>query len=402
MIIQPKVRGFICTTAHPIGCFEEVARQVQYVKARGKMKGPRNALIIGSSTGYGLASRIVSTFGAQAKTIGICYERPSDDKRTATAGWYNTAALEEIANQEDCYAKTLNGDAFSAAIKEQAARLIRKDLGKVDLIIYSLAAPRRIHPQTGEVFVSVLKPIGKPFTSKTIDPFRREVKEITLQPATSAEIHHTIQVMGGEDWEMWLDFLAKEKLLAEEIKTVAYSYVGPKLTHSIYKEGTIGKAKDHLQQTAERLSMKLQALQGRAFISVNKAVVTQASAAIPVVPLYISLLFKLMKQKGTHEGCIEQMSRLFEALYEPTIPIDSQGLIRMDDFEMQTNIQAAIAELWPQVTSENLTELADIQGYLDDFYRLFGFKNLNVDYAVNVDPHIKIKSIDDERVRVYS
>ncbi|MDR3478447.1 MAG: trans-2-enoyl-CoA reductase family protein [Gammaproteobacteria bacterium] len=395
MIIQPKIRGFICTTAHPAGCHQVVAEQIEYVKSQGKLKGPENVLIIGASTGYGLASRIVSTFGNDAKTIGVFYEKEADEKRTASAGWYNTAAFEEIAHRENRYAKSINGDAFSDEIKQQVADLIRKDLQKIDLIVYSLASPRRQHPKSGEVFSSVLKPIGRAYTSKTVDAFRGEVKDITLDQASEDEIANTIAVMGGEDWEMWIDFLAKENLLAEGVTTVAYSYVGPELTHPIYQDGTIGKAKEHLRLSAEKIDKKLKSHQGKALLSVNKAVVTQASAAIPVVPLYISLLFKLMKEKGTHEGCVEQIYRLYkDSLFtNNTEAYDAQGQIRLDDLEMQKDIQEKIAALWPQITSENLLELTDIEGYRNEFYRLFGFHAKGVDYDAEVDQNVKIPSI---------
>ena len=348
----------------------------------------------------GLASRIAATFGAGANTIGVFYEREADAKRTATAGWYNTAAFEKLAHQSNYYAKSINGDAFSNEIKRQTADLIRRDLKQVDLVIHSLASPRRVHPDTGQVFSSVLKPIGQSFTSKTVDPFRGEVKEITLEPATAAEVAETIEVMGGEDWEMWMDFLGRENLLAEGVTTVAYTYIGPELTHPIYKDGAIGKAKQHLEQTAQKLQQKLQARNGRALISVNKALVTQASAAIPVVPLYISLLFKIMKQKGTHEGCIEQIQRLFnDYLYAPHAqPLDAQGRIRLDNLEMEPEVQQQIAQLWPQVTSENLEQLTDIVGYREDFYRLFGFNFSEVNYAAEVDPEVSIDSITAQAV----
>jgi enoyl-[acyl-carrier protein] reductase / trans-2-enoyl-CoA reductase (NAD+) len=396
MIILPKVRGFICTTAHPIGCSHEVSSQIAYVKAQGQFSGPKKVLIIGASTGYGLASRITATFGSHASTIGVFYERPAEDKRTATAGWYNTAAFEKLAQAENYYAKSINGDAFSTDIKRRTADLIRHDLGQVDLIVYSLAAPRRVHPETGKVYSSVLKPMGRPFTSKTVDPFRKEVKEVTLDSANQEEIDHTLQVMGGEDWQMWLDFLSHENLLAEGLITVAYTYIGPKLTYPIYKEGTIGQAKEHLHMTANHLNERLKPLQGKAYISVNKALVTQASAAIPVVPLYISLLYKLMKQKGTHEGCIEQMTRLFkDHLYSSAPEVDNQGFIRLDDREMQADIQTQIADLWPIVNSDNLCELSDIEGYCNDFYHLFGFNEPHVNYQADVNPDVKIDSIQD-------
>lgn len=393
MLIQPKIRGFICTSAHPVGCHQAVAEQIAYVKKQGTVRGPQRVLVIGASTGYGLASRIVATFGAQAKTIGVFYEKEADEKRTASPGWYNSSAFERLAHQEQHYAKSINGDAFSQEIKERTAALIRRDWGQVDLIIYSLASPRRIHPVSGQVFSSVLKPIGQAFTGKTVDAFRGEVKEVVLEPATEDEIAQTVAVMGGEDWQLWIDFLAKEKLLAPGITTIAYSYIGPHLTYPIYKNGTIGKAKEHLLQTAQHLNEQLQANQGRALISVNKALVTQASAAIPVVPLYISLLYKSMKAKGTHEGCIEQIYRLFkDQLYAEHPPtLDQEGQIRIDDLEMQPAVQAEIAELWPQVTSENVEQFTDIAGYRQDFYRLFGFQIPGVDYNAEVDPQVKLE-----------
>lgn len=395
MIIQPKIRGFICTTAHPTGCYRAVEEQVNYVKNQPRINGPKNVLVIGASTGYGLASRIAATFGAGAKTIGVFYEREADDKRTATPGWYNSAAFETQAHQAGYYAKSINGDAFSNEVKAQAAAMIREDLGQVDLIIYSLASPRRIHPETGQTYSSVLKPIGKAFNGKSIDAFRGEVKEVTIEPASAEEIEHTIAVMGGEDWEMWMDFLAQENLLAKGVKTVAYSYLGPQLTHAIYKEGTIGKAKEHLKMTADKLTQKLEALQGQAVVSVDKAVVTQASAAIPVVPLYISILFKVMKENGTHEGCIEQIYRLFNEHLYATHPKsrDEEGYIRVDDLEMDPVVQAKVMSIWPTVTTENLTALTDVQGYCDEFYRLFGFNLSGVDYNAEVDPLVTVPSI---------
>jgi enoyl-[acyl-carrier protein] reductase/trans-2-enoyl-CoA reductase (NAD+) len=400
MIIKPKIRGFICTAAHPVGCSKMVEEQIQYVKSHAKFKGPKRALIIGSSTGYGLASRIAATFGADAKTIGVFFEREASDKRTATAGWYNTAAFERIAQASGHYAKSINGDAFSDEIKKQVADLIREELKTVDLVIYSLASPRRTDPRTGTTYSSVLKPIGKSFTSKTVDPFQGEVKAITIEPATSEETEHTVKVMGGEDWEMWMNFLLKEKLLAEGVQTIAYSYVGPKLTHSIYKEGTIGKAKEDLHETADRLTEKLKSVHGNALISVNKGLVTQASSAIPVVPLYISLLYKIMKEKGTHEGCIEQIYRMFhDKVYSAAgLQVDTQGWVRMDDYEMEESVQKKIAELWPQINTENLAQLSDIKGYRHEFNRLFGFEIADIDYDKEVDPNVKIPSVETEVV----
>lgn len=395
MIISPKTRGFICTTAHPTGCAKNVEQQINFVKAQGQFKGPKNVLVIGASTGYGLASRISATFGAGAKTIGVSFEKASENGRTASAGWYNTAAFEQLAHREGYYAKSINGDAFSKTIKQQTIELIRKDLGSIDLIIYSLASPRRVHPETGDIYSSVLKPINQSFTSKSVDPLRKEIKEINIEPATAEEIADTLQVMGGEDWAMWIDTLAQENLLAEGVTTMAYDYIGPVLTHPIYKNGTIGKAKDHLHQTAVTLNETLKKYHGQALLSVNKALVTQASAAIPVVPLYISLLYKIMKNNGTHEGCIEQIARLFKSkVYTGnSIELDDEGRIRMDDYEMQPDVQQKIAELWPLVTSENIEEITDIDGYCTEFYRLFGFDIEGVDYQAEVNPEVAIPSI---------
>lgn len=394
MLIQPKIRGFICTTAHPLGCKKAVEKQIEYVKKRGDFSGPKNVLVIGASTGYGLASRIVATFGAKAKTVGVFFEKEADEKRTASPGWYNTAAFETFAHGEGYYAKNINGDAFSWEIKRKTADLIEKELKQVDLIIYSLASPRRIHPVTQETFSSVLKPIGQVFKGKTLDAFRQEIKDVQIDPASEEEIAHTVSVMGGEDWQMWIDYLAERKLLKEGIRTVAYSYLGPPLTHAIYKAGTIGQAKLHLKKTAEILNKQLQALQGEAVISINKAVVTQASAAIPVVPLYIAILFKLMKEKGTHEGCIEQMNRLFrDYLYaERPLKRDNEGYIRLDDFEMENDIQEKIARYWPLITTETLSQFADVNGYCNDFYQLFGFQLDEVDYNAEVNTKVSLVS----------
>jgi enoyl-[acyl-carrier protein] reductase/trans-2-enoyl-CoA reductase (NAD+) len=396
MIIQPKMRGFICTTAHPLGCAKAVEQQINFVKAQGKFEGPKNVLVIGASTGYGLASRIAATYGANAKTIGVFYEKESENNRTASTGWYNTAAFERFAQRDHFYAKSVNGDAFSHDIKNRTLDLIKKDLGKIDLIIYSLASPRRVHPDTGMVYSSVLKPINQSFTSKTVDPLRKEVKEISLEAATLDEINNTIAVMGGEDWQMWIDALAKEDLLADGIITLAYDYIGPELTHPIYKNGTIGKAKEDLHKTAHHLNDQLKKYHGQAVLSVNKALVTQASAAIPVVPLYISLLYKIMKANGTHEGCIEQISRLFKSkLYSAnSSERDGEGRIRMDDLEMQPDVQENIRKLWPQVTSANLDELTDIKGYLIEFHRLFGFEFGDVNYEADVSPEVTIPSLE--------
>ena len=399
MIVQPKVRGFICTTAHPEGCFKHVGQWIEYVKRQPPLKkGPTKALIIGASTGFGFASRIVAAFGANAATLGVFFERPADDKRTASAGWYNTAAFEQAAQKAGLYANSVNGDAFSNEIKEQVMETIKKDWGGgVDLVIYSIAAPRRQHPKTGEVYTSVLKPIGNPYQNKTVDVMTGAVKDILIEPATPQEINATEAVMGGEDWEMWIDALLKEKLLAPKAVTVAFTYIGPEITHPVYRQGTIGKAKEHLEATANKLNKKMQsAMNGRAFISVNKALVTQASSAIPVVPLYISLLYKIMKTKNIHEGCIEQMWRLFsECLYLNGVPVDSEGRIRIDDLEMRDDVQNEVAQLWQQVNSENLESISDIRGYRGDFYRLFGFGVNGVDYNKDIDIRVDIPSIVD-------
>jgi enoyl-[acyl-carrier protein] reductase/trans-2-enoyl-CoA reductase (NAD+) len=395
MLIQPRFRGFICTTAHPEGCAQQVQEQIEYVQSQRKIDGPKNVLVIGASTGYGLASRIAATFGSGASSIGVFFERPASGKRTATAGWYNTVAFEKAAHAAGYYAKSINGDAFSNEIKQQTIDLIKKDLGKVDLVIYSLAAPIRVHPETGEKFSSVIKPIGQPYSNKTVDFHNGTVSEVTIQPANDEEIRQTIAVMGGEDWEMWIRALKEADVLAPGVITLAYSYIGPEITHAVYRNGTIGRAKDHLEATAKSLRNELESLNGQAYVSVNKAVVTQSSSAIPVVPLYISLLFKVMKEKGLHEGCIEQMYRLFkERLYTESTPVDEEGRIRIDDWEMRTDVQDEVAKLWQQVDTENLNELSDIEGYRKGFFQLFGFYCDGVDYDQETEPAVAIPSIE--------
>lgn len=393
MIVKPRVRGFICTTAHPVGCAANVAEQITYVKQQPKVEGPKKVLVIGSSTGYGLASRIVATFSAGADTLGVFFERPASGGRTATAGWYNTAAFEQEAHKAGYYAKSINGDAFSHELKAQTIETIKQDLGKVDLVVYSLAAPKRVHPDTGELFSSVIKPIGKSFTNKTVNFQTGEVSEITIEPATEEEIRQTVAVMGGEDWEMWTKALVEADVLADDALTIAYSYIGPDLTHSIYRTGTIGRAKDDLEATALRLNQYLQEQgKGRAFVSVNKALVTQSSAAIPVVPLYISLLYKEMKAKGIHEDWAQQMYRLFaERIYTGNeIAVDEAGRIRIDDLEMRADVQQAIKENWQKLTSENIGQIADLEGYQRDFLRLFGFGLAGVDYEADVDVDVPL------------
>lgn len=390
MVIQPKIRGFICTTAHPVGCAQNVQNQVDYVRRNKPFVGPKKVLVIGCSTGYGLASRIAVTFGSGADTIGVCFEKPSSETRTGTAGWYNTAAFEQRAQASGHRALTINGDAFSDEIKQQTIEQIRAQFGTVDLVIYSLASPRRTHPRSGETFSSVIKPVGAPFCSKTIDVHNGLVSEVTLEPATESEIQNTVAVMGGEDWEMWMAALSEAGVLADNATAIAYSYIGPDLTFAIYREGTIGQAKNDLEATALRLNDSLSERGLRAFISVNKALVTQSSSAIPVVPLYISILYKVMKEHGVHEGCVEQMYRLYaDRLYaDGEMPVDGKHRIRLDDWEMRADIQSEVMAAWAQVDSENLTTLANLDAYRDDFLQLFGFGLDGVDYDADVNPNV--------------
>lgn len=383
MVVQPKVKGFMCTTAHPEGCKAAVKAQIDYVKSQPKTEGPKKVLVIGSSMGYGLASRIAVTYSCDADTIGIIFDKQGKEKRTASAGWYNTAAFEEFAAADGYYAKTINGDAYSQEIKDETIALIKKDWGKVDMVIYSIAAPRRKAPD-GETYRSVLKTIGQEYTNQTIDLMTNEISEVTIPTATEEEIKATVKVMGGEDWKLWMQALKDAGVLADNAKTVAYSYIGPELTHPIYYDGTIGQAKKHLYQTADELSEEMDGLE--AYVSVNKAVVTQSSAAIPIVPLYMSLLLKVMKEKGLHEDCIEQMYRMVhDRLCCEKVVTDENRLIRMDDYEMKPEIQEAVKELWEKVSKDTIQELADIDGYWQDFYEIFGFRMDGVDYDADVD-----------------
>ncbi|MDX2226594.1 MAG: enoyl-ACP reductase FabV [Verrucomicrobiae bacterium] len=394
MIIKPKVRGFICTTAHPTGCAAHVREQIDHVLSKGSFAAPaKKVLIIGASTGYGLSSRIALAFGGNAATLGIVFERPAEADRTGTAGWYNSAAFEKAARARGLWARTINGDAFSDPIKAQTIEIIKKDLGQVDMVVYSLASPRRTHPKTGETAKSVLKPIGAAYTSKTVDVEKGIVSNITIEPASEQEITDTISVMGGEDWGMWIEALSQAGVLAPGATTVAYSYIGPDLTWPIYRNGTIGRAKEHLEATAKNLHQKLTGSGGRAFVSVNKALVTQASSAIPVVPLYISLLYKVMKAHGLHEGCVEQMQRLFSTqLCSGKAPVlDAEGRIRVDDWEMRPEIQQATAALWEKATTENLREISDIENYNREFLRLFGFGLPGVNEEADVDPMVSLE-----------
>lgn len=394
MVIEPKIRGFICTTAHPSGCAEAVHRQIGYVSSLPKVEGPRKVLVIGSSTGYGLASRIVAAFGAGAATLGVFFERPPTETRTGSAGWYNTAALEKQAHEAGLYARSVNGDAFSESVKEKTIGTIKADMGQVDLVIYSLASPRRTHPITGEALTSVIKPIGKPYTNKTVDFQTGAVSEITIHPAEEDEIRQTIAVMGGEDWGMWMTALQDADVLAQGVTAIAFSYIGPALTHAVYRDGTIGYAKNHLEETAAAIRNRLASLDGRAFISVNKALVTQSSSAIPVVPLYISILYKVMKDMGLHEGCIEQMARLFsERLYGAAVETDSHGRIRVDDWEMRDDVQESVTMLWEKMDTQNVTSYSDIEGYRREFLNLFGFGFENIRYGEDTDILVDIPSL---------
>ena len=394
MIIKPRTRGFICLTSHPTGCERNVTDQIEYVRSKGSIDGPKKVLVIGASTGFGLASRITSAFGCGAATLGVFFEKPSEEGRPATPGWYNSAYFEQEAHKAGLYAKSINGDAFSNEIKRKTLDLIKADMGQIDLLVYSLASPVRTHPDTGERFRSVLKPIGASFKNKTVDFHTGIVSDVSIEPASGDDVENTVAVMGGEDWKMWIDALLGEGLLAEGCKTVAYSYIGPSLTEPVYRKGTIGRAKDHLEATAFTIGDSLKSINGNAYVSVNKALVTQASSAIPVIPLYISLLYKVMKEKGLHEGCIEQIQRLFQdRLYADRIPVDDQGRIRIDDWEMRDDVQAEVAALWERANTENLSQIGDLKGYEKDFYNLFGFMVAGVDYDQDVNEMVEIAGL---------
>lgn len=393
MVIQPKVKGFICTTAHPVGCAANVSEQIAFVQRQGPIpNAPKRVLVIGASTGYGLASRITAAFGCNASTLGIFFEKPAAGKRTASAGWYNAAAFQQAAEKAGLYSKNINGDAFSNQVKQQAIDIIKADLGQVDLVVYSLASPRRLHPDTGVLHASTLKPIGKPFKQSGLDTDREIIKEFSIEPATQEEIDHTVAVMGGDDWERWLAALSQAGVLAPGCKTTAYTYLGERVTRDIYWDGTIGAAKKDLDRAAA-------ALQSRGFdasVSVLKAVVTQSSAAIPVMPLYLALLFRVMKEDGSHEGCIEQVYRLFkECLYSPNPRKDENGRNRVDEKELRPEVQNKVVELWPQVTTENLNDITDFRGFRAEFLKLFGFGVDGVDYDADVDAEVGIGNLLD-------
>ena len=395
MIIEPRMRGFICLTAHPKGCEQSVKNQINYVKSKGTIDGAKKVLVIGASTGFGLASRITSAFGSNASTIGVFFEKPPTEGKTASPGWYNSAAFEKLAHESGLYAKSINGDAFSNEIKQQTIDLIKADLGQIDLVIYSLASPVRLNPNTGILHRSVLKPIGNTFTNKTVDFHIGNVSEVSIEPANQEDIDNTVVVMGGEDWQMWMNALNEAGVLAKNALTLAYSYIGPEVTEAVYRKGTIGRAKDHLEATAFEITKQLESVNCKAYVSVNKALVTQASSAIPVIPLYISLLYKIMKEEGIHEGCIEQIQRLFQnRLYTGSeIPTDEKGRIRIDDWEMRDDIQEKVAKLWEEATTELLPSIGDLNGYTSDFHNLFGFGFDGVDYQADTNEMVGISSI---------
>jgi enoyl-[acyl-carrier protein] reductase/trans-2-enoyl-CoA reductase (NAD+) len=386
MIVTPKIRGFICTTAHPEGCAANVQSQIDYVKSQPPLANPpKKVLVIGASTGYGLASRIVPAFGGGAATIGVFFEKPGTEQKSGSAGWYNSVAFEKAAAKAGLYAKSFNGDAFSTELKTSVIEAIRADLGEIDCIIYSLASPRRTDPTDGAIYKSVLKPIGQSYTQKNVNTDTGEVNSVSIEPAEHDEIINTVKVMGGEDWELWIDALSDAGVLADGFTTVAYSYIGPDLTYPIYTNGTIGRAKEHLETSAARMDARFGT--GTAYVSVNKALVTQASSAIPVVPLYISLLYRVMKEKGLHEGTIEQIQRLFadHLANGGEAKVDDRGRIRIDDWEMGAEVQKAVADAWEIVTTDNLSEISDFSGYKKEFLRLFGFGLEGVDYEAETN-----------------
>ena len=395
MFIKPKIRGFICTTAHPVGCEAHVLEQIEYIQAHTAkiplVNAPKKVLIIGASTGYGLASRITAAFGNNASTLGVFFEKEPTPDHTATAGWYNTKAFEKFAKANNLYAKSINGDAFSDTVKAQTIQLLNEEMGPVDLVIYSIASPKRTHPKTGYVAKSVLKPIHQAFSGKTLDTDKAEIKAIHIEPATEQEINDTIAVMGGEDWEMWMSALADADLLADGCETIAYTYLGAQSTWAIYGHGAIGKAKEDLDRAARALRETLKPYHGDARVAVMKAIVTQASSAIPIMPLYISLLYKIMKEQNVHENCIQQIARLFSSCLYPNsdksnCQVDEQLRLRLDDLELRSDIQQTVQAQWDVIKTENLLELTDFKGYQADFLKLFGFGFPSVDYHAEVDP----------------
>ena len=394
MIIKPRVRGFMCITTHPTGCEVNVKNQIDTIKSQGAIDSPKRVLVIGSSTGYGLAARITAAFGGGASTLGIFFEKPGTDRKPGTAGWYNSAAFHSYAEAEGLYAKSINGDAFSNEVKEKTIATIKEDLGQVDLVIYSLAAPRREHPVTGEVFNSTLKPVGKNISMRGINTDKEEIQEFSMEAASQQEIDDTVAVMGGEDWEMWMDALAEAGVLADGAKTTAFTYIGDKITWDLYWDGTIGQAKKDLDARVIGIRDKLAVHGGDARVSVLKGVVTQASSAIPIMPLYLAMLFKEMKTRGTHEGCIEQLYRLFtECLYSDSPRTDEEGRLRVDELEMDPEVQSAVAAAWSEISTENLISSTDFKGYKQDFLNLFGFEIEGVDYEAEVNPEVEISNL---------
>ena len=392
MIIKPRVRGFLCITTHPVGCEANVKQQIEYVKSRGPIaEGPKRVLVIGASTGYGLASRITSAFGAGASTLGIFFEKEGSERKPGTAGWYNSAAFHKFAQAEGLYAKSINGDAFSDEVKQKTIATIKEDLGQIDLVVYSLAAPRRQHPVTGVVHNSTLKPIGSDAVQKGVNTDKEEIQDFHLEAASQEDIDNTVAVMGGEDWQMWIEALDEAGVLADGAKTTAYTYIGEKITWDIYWHGTIGAAKKDLDKRVVGIRERLAAHGGDARVSVLKAVVTQASAAIPAMPIYLAILFKVMKERGIHEGCIEQVDGLFrDSLYNEDRELDDEGRLRADGKELDPDIQAEVAAIWDQINTDNLRELSDFAGYKREFLQLFGFEIDGVDYDADVNPDVPI------------
>lgn len=395
MIIKPRVRGFLCITTHPEGCRENVSRQIRHVQSGGMIDGgPKRVLVLGASTGYGLASRITAAFGAGASTLGVFFEKPGTERKPGTAGWYNAAAFHSAADEAGLYAKSVNGDAFSDDVKARVIDLIKEDLGAIDLVVYSLAAPRRIHPKTGVVHTSTLKPIGADTVQKGVNTDKEEIQEYHLEAANQDEIDNTVAVMGGEDWQMWIEALDEAGVLAEGAKTTAYTYIGEKITWDIYWHGTIGAAKKDLDKRVVDIRERLAAHGGDARVSVLKAVVTQASAAIPAMPIYLAILFKVMKARGEHEGCIEQVNRLFrDSLYGTAAGPDADGRLRADNLELNPEVQAEVAEIWEQINTDNLKTLSDFDGYRQEFLQLFGFEVDGVNYDADVNPEVPIAQV---------
>ncbi|MEZ9888079.1 enoyl-ACP reductase FabV [Vibrio breoganii] len=399
MIIKPRIRGFICTTTHPVGCEANVKEQIAYTKAQGPIaNAPKRVLVVGSSSGYGLSSRIAAAFGGGAATIGVFFEKPATEKKPGTAGYYNAAAFDKLAHEEGLYAKSLNGDAFSNEAKQKTIDLIKEDLGQIDMVLYSLASPVRKLPETGELIRSSLKPIGDTYTSTAVDTNKDQIIEASIEPATEEEIADTVTVMGGEDWELWINALSEAGVLADGCKTVAYSYIGTELTWPIYWDGALGRAKMDLDRASTALNEKLSATGGTANVAVLKSVVTQASSAIPVMPLYIAMVFKKMREEGVHEGCMQQIYRMFsQRLYKAdgtAAEVDESNRLRLDDWELREDIQQHCRDLWPQITSENIRELTDYQEYKDEFLSLFGFGVEGVDYEADVDTLVDFDVID--------